>query len=235
MESRRCIDEVGSRLNRTTITFRRSMWSAHLLFEEVLSVLQGTQFDLFLLVLQLGVRQSEVRDEIVERLENLFDGQSHRHTVLDAQTVQLSAETTPETSDCPTDLLWRSLYSTSVLKLETENVLGEGAIGSFTHAEHSRHTWALKIVCLWAQMHHLAGKRVRWTYSTLPHMRLRSCQRSCLIPDEAAEEACGVADDSSGARLLVLTALQRQTIIHVSFWMKTRLNHRGTENQLKLS
>lgn len=72
---------------------KRGVSSAHLLLEEVLSVLQGAQLDLFLLVLQLGVRQSEVGDQVVERLENLLDGQNHRRAVLGAQTVQLSAWT----------------------------------------------------------------------------------------------------------------------------------------------
>ncbi len=72
--------------------------SAHLLLEEVLSVLQRAQLDLFLLVLQLGVGKSEVRDQIVERLENLLDGQKHRRAALGAQTVELSVKTASETS-----------------------------------------------------------------------------------------------------------------------------------------
>lgn len=49
------------------------------------------------------------------------------------------------------------------------------------------------------------------------------------IPDESVKEQCGVADDACGAGLLVLTALQGQPIIHVTFSVQTRLERTGGE------
>lgn len=45
----------------------------------------------------------------------------------------------------------------------------------------------------------------------------------CRAPDESAEESRGVADDASSARLLMLTALQGQPVIHVTLCMQTCL------------
>lgn len=41
--------------------------------------------------------------------------------------------------------------------------------------------------------------------------------------DEVGEEECGVADDASSARLLVLTALQDEPIIHVTLRVEAGL------------
>lgn len=41
--------------------------------------------------------------------------------------------------------------------------------------------------------------------------------------DEVGEEECGVADDASSARLLMLTALQDEPIIHVTLRMEAGL------------
>lgn len=49
------------------------------------------------------------------------------------------------------------------------------------------------------------------------------------IPDESVKEQCGVADDTCGAGLLVLTALQGQPVIHVTFSMQTCLEKAGGE------
>ena len=71
--------------------FSRPGINTHFLFEEVLAVLERAQLDLLLLVLQLGVGQLEVGDEVIERLQHLLDGQRHQRAVLGAQTVQVSA------------------------------------------------------------------------------------------------------------------------------------------------
>ena len=48
--------------------------------------------------------------------------------------------------------------------------------------------------------------------------------RVCVSPpDEAAEEAGGVADDAGGTGLLVLTPLQGQPVVHVALCVETRL------------
>lgn len=49
------------------------------------------------------------------------------------------------------------------------------------------------------------------------------------VPDESVKEQCGVADDSCGAGLLVLTALQGQPVVHVTFRMEARLERAGRE------
>lgn len=44
-----------------------------------------------------------------------------------------------------------------------------------------------------------------------------NCAALFSIPDEPFEEQRCVANDACGARLLVLTALQGQPIVHVTF------------------
>lgn len=66
------------------------MADTHFLFEQVLSVLQRAQLDLSLLVLQLGIGDLEIGDEVIEGLEHLLDGQGDQGSVLNAQTVQVS-------------------------------------------------------------------------------------------------------------------------------------------------
>lgn len=46
---------------------------------------------------------------------------------------------------------------------------------------------------------------------------------TCSAPDESLKEKRGVADDARGAGLLVLTALEGQSIIHVTFRMQACL------------
>ena len=54
--------------------------------------------------------------------------------------------------------------------------------------------------------------------------------RVCVsAPDEAAEQTGGVADDACSTGLLVLTALQGQTVVHVTFRVKTGLETQGRE------
>lgn len=45
-----------------------------------------------------------------------------------------------------------------------------------------------------------------------------------LLLDEVGEEDRGVADDASGPRLLMLTALQDESIIHVALRMQAGLD-----------
>lgn len=45
----------------------------------------------------------------------------------------------------------------------------------------------------------------------------------CSVPDESLKEKRGVADDARGAGLLVLTALEGQSVIHVTFRMQACL------------
>ena len=53
------------------------------------------------------------------------------------------------------------------------------------------------------------------------------CALMCSIPDESVEQQSRVADDACGAGLLMLTALQGQTVIHVTFSMQARLESVG--------
>lgn len=46
-------------------------------------------------------------------------------------------------------------------------------------------------------------------------------------PDEAVEEQRGVADDARRPRLFVLTALQGQPVVHVTFSVEARLEGAG--------
>lgn len=62
----------------------------YLLFEQVLPVLERTQLDLPLFVLQLNVWELEIGDEVVEGLEDLLDGQKDHRPVLKTQTVEVS-------------------------------------------------------------------------------------------------------------------------------------------------
>lgn len=42
-------------------------------------------------MLQLNIRQLEIGDEVIECLENLFDGQGHKGPVLNTQAVKVPA------------------------------------------------------------------------------------------------------------------------------------------------
>lgn len=42
--------------------------------------------------------------------------------------------------------------------------------------------------------------------------------------DKVGEEECGVADDASSPRLLMLTALQDESVIHVTLRMQAGLD-----------
>lgn len=52
----------------------------------------------------------------------------------------------------------------------------------------------------------------------------------CSIPDESVEQQSRVADDACGAGLLMLTALQGQAVIHVTFSMQARLESVGKDD-----
>lgn len=62
----------------------------YFLFEKVLPVLERTQLDLPLFVLQLDVWELEIGDEVIEGLEDLLDGQKDHRPVLNTQTVKVS-------------------------------------------------------------------------------------------------------------------------------------------------
>lgn len=61
------------------------------------------------------------------------------------------------------------------------------------------------------------------------HLSLSVFARSTNAPDESLEEQRGVADDPRGAGLLVLAALQGQTVVHVTFGVQARLERAETK------
>lgn len=65
----------------------------HLFFEEILSLDDGSELPLFLLVLQLRVRLLEVHDEVIERLQNFHHWQIHLRGLFSSQINQ-----TPEST-----------------------------------------------------------------------------------------------------------------------------------------
>lgn len=52
-------------------------------------------------------------------------------------------------------------------------------------------------------------------------------------PDEAVEEQRGVADDARRPGLFVLTALQGETVVHVTFSVEARLEGAGPDGRKK--
>lgn len=61
------------------------------MFEEVLPVLERPQLNLPFFMLQLSIRELEIRDEVIEGLKHLLDRQGNHCPVLDTQTVKVSA------------------------------------------------------------------------------------------------------------------------------------------------
>lgn len=68
---------------------------SHLLLEEILSVLEGAQLELLVLVLQLLLRGPEVEDEVLQGEHHGVHGQRRRvgGFVFPAQRIQTSGET----------------------------------------------------------------------------------------------------------------------------------------------